>query len=79
MSNESQILFFCQTVNKMVVERLLDFPTKVLNKGNSISSSYYKTLIQSYTYFCPGLIVSSSKARASEFIEEIKVKMNLTN
>ena len=79
MSNKSQMLFFCQTVNKMVVDQLLDFPTKELSKADSISSSYYNNLIQSCEYFCPGLIVSSSKARASEFIEEIKAKMNLAN
>jgi len=79
MSNENQILFFCQNVNKMVVEQVLDFPTKELSKADSISSSYYKNLIQSCKYFCPGLIASSSKARALEFIVEIKAKMNLAN
>ena len=79
MSNESQILFFCQTVNKMVVEQLLDFSIQELTKANSISFFCYKTLIESYTYFCPGLFVSLSKARTSEFIQEIKAKMDLSN
>ena len=79
MSNENQMLFFCQTVNKMVVEQLLDFPIKELSNVNSISSSYYKTLIKSYTYFCPGLFISLSKKRASEIIEENKARMELTN
>ena len=63
----------------MVDEQLLDFPTKELSKADSISYFYYNNLIQSCEYFCPELIVSSSKVRASEFIEEVKAKMNLTN
>ena len=50
MSNENQILFFWKNVNKMVVEQVLDFPTKELSKADSISSSYYNNLIQSCEY-----------------------------
>ena len=50
-----------------------------MDKINSINSFYYKILNQLYIYFSPGLIVFLSRARASEFIQENKAKMNLSN
>ena len=50
-----------------------------MGKTNSINSFYYKILNQLYIYFSPWLIVFSSRARASEFIQENKAKMNLSN
>ena len=68
MSNEKQLLFFCEQVNEMAIRELLNNPIKSLD-SNPIKKTYYGLLLNNFKKISPYFDQFSTKTKASELIQ----------